>query len=317
MNVQELKSRLKAPIIVAPMFLVSNPKLALACCGEGIVGSFPAHCTRTRQVFADWLVETEQGLERLKSEKGEENIAPYAVNIVCHPTNERMAGDIELVVEHKVPIVITSKSSPGALVERVHDYGGIVMSDIAKRRHAEKIAEAGVDAAIAVCAGAGGHTGSLNPFSFLNEIKSVYDGPTVLAGGMTTGRDVLASEVMGADFAYIGTRFINTLESDASNGHKQMIIDSEAIDILTTAAMDGAPAAFLTQSLINAGVDVEQLKITPPGEVRAAGKSKRWKDIWSAGHGVGNISDVPSAVKLARRLVEEYQAARIAAKSSL
>ena len=317
MNISELKSRLKAPIVVAPMFLVSNPALALACCGEGLVGSFPAHCTRTRDVFADWLDEMKRGTEKLKSERGEENVAPYAVNIVCHASNERMEGDIELALKHEVPIIITSKSSPGPLVDRVHDYGGLVMSDIAKKRHAQKIAAANVDVAIAVCGGAGGHTGSLNPFSFLNEINSVYDGPIMLAGGMTTGRDVFAAEMMGADFAYIGTRFINTVESDASKGHKQMILESQASDILTTAAMDGAPAAFLKESLINAGVDIDELMITPPGEVRAAGKGKRWKDIWSAGHGVGNINDVPTAAELCQRLIREYHDARQTAKSVL
>lgn len=309
-KITELKKLLSAPVIVAPMFLLSNPKLALAVCSEGFVGTFPAHCTRTRAVFEEWLKEMEVGIARLRSELGESVVAPYAVNLVVHATNERMVGDLELVEKYKVPIVITSKSSPGDVVKRIHDYGGLVMSDIATRRHAEKASQAGVDALIAVTGGAGGHTGRLNPFALMNEIREVWDGPTVLAGAINTGRDVLAAEIMGADFAYIGTRFINSFESDAEIGFQEMIIESLATDVYYTAALDGAPANFLTKSLIKAGIDLDELATALPGKIINPRENKKWKDIWSAGQGVGTIHDIQPAKTICQTIKSQYQEAK-------
>ncbi|WP_342726325.1 nitronate monooxygenase [Bradyrhizobium sp. B097] len=312
MNVKELAGQLEIPLILAPMFLVSTPAMTLAACSEGLLGSFPAHGTRTPEVFEEWLIETTEGLERLRGESDGKMIAPFAVNLVVHPSNPRMEGDLEKCIKYRVPVVLTSKGAPPDAVARIHDYGGVVLHDVANRRHAEKALEAGVDGVVAVTAGAGGHTGTINPFALMNEIRRIHDGPIALAGGMTTGRDVLAAQVMGADFAYVGTRFIATAESSAPFGQKQMIVDSIATDIFFSASVDGAPANWLTKSLSAAGIDLDVLRTTRPGKVIAAAEThKRWKDIWTAGHGVGNIDDIPTTAELCRRLKAEYRAAAL------
>jgi nitronate monooxygenase len=305
-----LLSQLDAPVIVAPMFLVSSPALVLAVCAEGMIGSFPAHSTRTREDFRDWLIEIESGLEALRARTGSGPVAPFAVNLVTHATNPRMEGDLELCIEHKVPIVLTSKGQPTSAVERIHAYGGVVLHDVANRRHAEKAIAAGVDGLIVVTQGAGGHTGTINPFALMNEIRAIYDGPIALSGCIGTGSNVLAAQAMGADAAYIGTRFIASVESIAPLAHKEMIIDAAATDIFFTSSVDGAPANFLTQSLLNAGADLDVLRTTLPGKVVALSQAnKRWKDIWSAGQGVGATTGIESATQIARRIKAEYRAA--------
>ena len=282
------------------------------------MGSFPAHGTRSREVFEEWLVETTGGLKRLHDQAVGKKIAPFAVNLVVHPSNTRMEGDLELCIKYRVPVVLTSKGAPTDLIARIHDYGGVVLHDIANQRHAGKALAAGVDGVIAVAGGAGGHTGTINPFALMNEVRRIHGGPVVLAGGMTTGRDVLAAQAMGADFAYIGTRFIATTESSAPAGQKLMIVESNATDVFFSASVDGAPANWLTKSLLNAGVDLDVLRTTLPGKVVAADETrKRWKDIWTAGHGVGNIDDIPSTVELCRRLKDEYRAAAAALRPVL
>jgi len=293
------------------MFLVSGPELALAVCREGLIGSFPAHSTRTSQELDRWLCDMQTGIAASVDQGLIPAGAPYAVNLVVHSTNQRMQNDLELIIRHKVPMVITSKGAPGEIVQRIQEYGGIVFSDIASYRHAEKAIASGVDGLIAVCAGAGGHTGRLNPFAFMNEIREIYDGPVVLAGGMTTGRDVAAAEMMGATFVYMGTRFINTRESLATMAHKQMIVRSRATDIFYTAALDGAPANFLSESLLGAGFDLEVLAVTKPGGIVSVGGTKRWKDIWSAGHGVGTVHDIPTASELCLRIISQYETAKL------
>jgi len=261
-------------------------------------------------VFEEWLIETTEGLKRLQDRPAGNKIAPFAVNLVIHSSNTRMKGDLELCIKYRVPVVLTSKGAPVEVIDRVHDYGGVVLHDIANQRHAEKALAAGVDGVIAVAGGAGGHTGTINPFALMNEVRRIHNGPVVLAGGMTTGRDVLAAQAMGADFAYIGTRFIATAESSATDGHKQMIVDSNATDVFFSASVDGAPANWLTKSLLAAGIALDVLRTTLPGKIVAAEEtSKRWKDIWTAGHGVGNIDDIPSTVQLCRRLKAEYRSA--------
>lgn len=308
---KHILDQLAIPLIVAPMFRVSNPALTVACCSEGIMGSFPAHGTRTREVFEQWLQQTTAALDQLRESQPERRIAPYAVNLVVHPSNPRMQGDLELCIKYRVPVVLSSKGAPGDAVKRIHEYGGVVLHDVANQRHAEKAVEAGVDGVIAVAGGAGGHTGTINPFALMNEIRRIYDGVVVLSGGLTTGRDVFAAEAMGADLAYIGTRFMATQESDAADGHKQMIVESRATDVFFSAAIDGAPANWLTKSLLAAGIDLDVLRTTLPGKIVSADETKkRWKDIWTAGHGVGNIDDVPPAAELCRRIKREYQAAR-------
>ena len=309
-EVQKLIDRMAIPAIAAPMFLVSNPALTLACCAEGIMGSFPAHGTRSREEFQAWLDEMVEGIRRLEDHG--KKLAPWAVNLVVHASNPRYAGDLELVEKYKVPVVLTSKGAPGEAIKRIHGFGAVALHDIANRRHAEKALEAGVDGVIAVAGGAGGHTGTINPFALMNEVRQLgEDFAVVLAGGLTTGRDVLAAQTMGADLAYIGTRFIATQEAMAAAGHKKMILDTRARDVFLTASIDGAPANWLVPSLVAAGIDLDVLRTTLPSKIVSAQENKkRWKDIYTAGHGVGNIDDIPTAAELCRRLIVQYREAK-------
>ena len=306
------QGNLKIPLIAAPMFLVSTPALALAVCSRGVMGSFPAHSTRSHQDFESWMVELKNGLEKLSAP------APWAVNIVVHPTNKRMVGDLELCIKHKPPVILTSKGAPKDVFARVHDYGGLVFHDVASKRHAEIAADAGADALIAVTQGAGGHTGTINPFALLNEIRQVTDKPIILSGSMSTGRDILAAEAMGATFAYMGTRFIATPESGADNPYRQMIVDSDAHDVFYSAELDGAPANWLTPSLIECGVDLDELATTKPGEVMASGTVReRYSKLRSCGQGVGAIGATIPAADLCDRLIKEYDQAKEAMKKRL
>ena len=309
-DVLRLIDRLAMPAIAAPMFLVSNPALTLACCAEGIMGSFPAHGTRSREEFQAWLDEMVDGTRRLEDQG--RTLAPWAVNLVVHASNPRYPGDLELVEKYKVPVVLTSKGAPGEAIKRIHGWGAVALHDIANRRHAEKALEAGVDGVIAVAGGAGGHTGTINPFALMNEVRQLGDHfAVVLAGGLTTGRDVLAAQAMGADLAYIGTRFIATQEAMAAAAHKKMILDTRATDVFLTASIDGAPANWLVPSLLAAGIDLDVLRTTLPSKIVSAQENKkRWKDIYTAGHGVGNIDDIPSAAELCRRLIAQYKEAK-------
>ena len=309
-NVKELIASMSLPVIAAPMFTVSNPEMALATCAQGMMGTFPAHTTRNVEMLEDWLTAMADGLGRLKAENNGP-IGPYGVNLVVHGTNLRLAGDLELCIKHKVPVILTSKGAPGAVFDAVHAYGGLVFHDIASARHAEKALDAGADGLIAVCGGAGGHCGTINPFALVNEVRQMTDKAIILAGAITTGRDVLTAQVMGADLVYMGTCFINTEESGAKDGYRQMIMEANATDIFFTAVMDGAPANLLAPSLIRAGVDLDGLKRQTPGAIVAADEGrKHWKDVWSAGHGVGSINDVLSVAALGDRLKAEYKAAK-------
>src|SRR5262252_6095404 len=309
-EVRKLIDRMAVPAIAAPMFLVSNPALTLACCAEGVMGSFPAHGTRSREEFQAWLYQMLEGIKRLEDDGKQP--APWAVNLVVHASNPRYPGDLELVEKHRVPVVLTSKGAPGDAIKRIHGWGAVALHDIANRRHAEKALEAGVDGVIAVAGGAGGHTGTINPFALMNEVRQLGNHfAIVLAGGQTTGRDVLAAEVMGADLAYIGTRFIATQEAMAAAPHKDMILKTRATDVFLTASIDGAPANWLVPSLLAAGIDLDVLRTTLPGKIVSAQENKkRCKDIYTAGHGVGNIDDVPSAAELCQRLIDQYRTAK-------
>ena len=302
--------RMKMPLIVAPMFLVSNPKMAIAACRSGVVGSYSAHSTRTREIFEEWLIETEQALA--ESESAGENPAPFGVNLVVHSSNARMEGDFQLIIKHKVPIVLTSKSAPDDVFEQIHDYGGVAFHDVATARHAEKAVEAGADALIAVAGGAGGHCGTINPFALVSEIRRVTDKPIILAGGLTCGHDVLAAEAMGASMVYMGTRFIATEESLAPDDYCQSLIAGKATDIFLSAALDGAPANWYAPSLVKAGIDLDELAVTRPGKiVTSDGQSnRRYKGIWSAGHGIGATKDVLPVADLCKQLIDEYQQVR-------
>jgi nitronate monooxygenase len=285
------------------MFLVSGPDLVVATCKTGVLGSFPALNQRTTEGFDEWLTEIESRLSP--------NDAPYGVNLIVHNTNPRLEADLKVCEAHKVPLVITSLGALADLVDRVHAYGGLVFHDVTTLRHAKKAAEAGVDGLILVCAGAGGHAGVLSPFAMVPEVRAFFDGTIILAGCISDGQGVAAAETMGADLAYLGTRFISVQESMAPPEYKAMLCDSAAADIVYTPAISGVPASFLRQSLINAGLDPDNLptkKDINMGE-ELDSESKAWKNIWSAGQGVGSISDVPTTAELVDRLAREYRAA--------
>lgn len=308
-----LKEKLDLPLIAAPMFLVSNPDLALACCGEGITGSFPALNCRTSDDFEKWLIEMNDGVEKLKAGNPNKKIGPYAVNLIVHASNTRLQDDLELCVKHKVPVIITSLGAVPELVEKVHAYGGIVLHDVTNAYHAQKAADAGVDGIIAVAEGAGGHAGTQDAKTLVDDIRKIFDGIIVLAGGLTNGEDIYNAEKKGGDFAFMGTRFINTTESAAPADYKQMIIDAASDDIIYTDAVSGVPANFMRQSLEKAGYDIDELKKGPTGKGKLKPleeDAKAWKTVWSAGHGVDNIDDIPSVSELVTRFKTEYKQAR-------
>ena len=301
-----LEQRLRLPVVAAPMFLVSNPQLVLACCQSGIVGSFPALNQRDSSGFNTWLEEIEAGLTR--------ESAPYAVNLIVHGSNPRLQADLAICVEHRVPIVITSLGAVKEVVDAVHSYGGLVFHDVTTRRHAEKAAQAGVDGLIAVAAGAGGHAGTWSPFALIAEIRQFFDKTLLLAGCLNRGHEILAAQLLGADLAYLGTRFIATQENNATTAYKQMIVDAKAADIIHTPAVSGVPASFMRRSLELAGYDLDQLQ--NKAEVNYGEKlkpitdeAKAWKTVWSAGQGVGAIGDLPTVEALVARLDREYRAA--------
>jgi len=301
-----LEQRLRLPVVAAPMFLVSNPQLVLACCQSGIVGSFPALNQRDSSGFNTWLEEIEAGLTP--------ESAPYAVNLIVHGSNPRLQADLAICVEHRVPIVITSLGAVKEVVDAVHSYGGLVFHDVTTRRHAEKAAQAGVDGLIAVAAGAGGHAGTWSPFALIAEIRQFFDKTLLLAGCLNRGHEILAAQLLGADLAYLGTRFIATQENNATTAYKQMIVDAKAADIIHTPAVSGVPASFMRRSLELAGYDLDQLQ--SKAEVNYGEKlkpisdeAKAWKTVWSAGQGVGAIGDLPTVEALVARLDREYRAA--------
>ncbi|MCK8784759.1 nitronate monooxygenase family protein [Roseomonas sp. NAR14] len=291
--------RLRVPAVAAPMFLVSNPDLVVETCRGGIVGTFPSLNQRTNEGYADWLDE-------IAGRLGPQD-APYGVNLIVNRSNKRLDGDLATTVARKVPLVITSLGAVKELVDAVHAYGGLVFHDVINLRHAAKAAEAGVDGLIAVSAGAGGHAGLLSPFAFLSELRQIFQGTLLLSGSITTGAHIAAARLMGADLAYIGTRFIATQESMASDTYKEMVLEAKAKDVIYTPAISGVNANFLRQSLVAAGLDPENLPPKPTVHVDA--EHRPWKNIWSAGHGVGAIEDVPATAALCERLAREYREA--------
>ena len=297
--------RLRLPAIVSPMFLVSGPDLVVEACRAGLVGTFPALNQRTGEGYEAWLDAIENGLDA-KS-------APFGVNLIVHGSNVRLKADLETTVRRKVPLVITSLGAVKDVVDAVHSYGGLVFHDVIGRRHAEKAAEAGVDGIIAVAAGAGGHGGTLSPFALLREIRSVFDGTIVLGGAISDGAQIAAARLMGADLAYLGTRFIATKESMAPDGFKQMIVGAKASDIVYTSAISGVNANFLRPSIVAAGLDPDNLP--PHAQMDMNNEAKAWKTVWSAGQGVGSIADVPATAELCARLIGEFEAAKAAAAS--
>jgi nitronate monooxygenase len=299
-----LQGRLAIPAIAAPMFLVSGPELVIETCRGGVLGTLPALNHRTSAGFEEWLSHIQLALS--------EDDAPFGVNLVVHATNPRFAEDLAICVEHRVPLVITALGVSRELVDRIHAYGGIVFHDVVSVRHAKAAIRAGVDGLILVSAGAGGHAGSVNPFALVPEIRRIFDGTLILAGCISDGRGIAAARMLGADLAYIGTRFIATKESLGEPGYKDMIIGADATDIVYTDRVSGINGNFLRPSIVAAGLDPDNLPERSDVDVRhelSHDRPKAWKQIWSAGQGVGSIDEVLPARELCRRLVGEYERA--------
>lgn len=301
-----LEGRLRLPLVGAPMFIVSGPELVAAQCKAGIVGSFPALNARPTELLDDWLTQLNEELD------GVEGAAPFAVNQICHPNNKRLEQDVRLCVKHRVPIVITSLSPPSEIVQAVHSYGGVVFHDVINVRHAEKAAQQGVDGLILVAAGAGGHAGALSPFALLNEVRQWFDGCLLLSGAMSTGSDILSAVAMGADLAYMGTRFIATDEANAQPEYKKMLVESAAKDIVYSSFFTGVKGNYLKGSIEAAGLDSSTL---PDGDISAmdfeemAEGKKAWKDIWGAGQGLGSIESVESVASAVDQLESQFKEA--------
>lgn len=313
-SARALFAGLRAPVIAAPMFLVSGPELVIEQCKAGIIGSFPALNARPQEQLDVWLTQIEEALGQHRAENPGARVAPYAVNLIVNPANKRLEQDFEVCAKHKVPLIITSLQAPTEIANRVHEYGGIVFHDVVRVRHAEKALEAGVDGIILVCAGAGGHAGRINPFALTNEVRRIHSGPLVLAGAITDGRGVLAAQAMGCDAAYLGTRFIATRESLAPAAYKQMLVDSNAEDIVYTPFFSGVHGSYLKPSIRNAGLDPDNLPVQSAADklqYRSRDeRPKTWKDIWGAGQGVGNIHEILPAAQLIERIVQEYETAK-------
>ena len=304
---RQLFGSLRMPVIAAPMFLISDPDLVVASCEAGIIGTFPALNQRTTEGFDQWLFEIKQ---RLKDSNAPHKQPVYGVNLIVHGTNTRLREDVGLCIKHQVPLVITSLGAVSEVVEAVHSYGGKVFHDITNRRHAQKAIEAGVDGLILVCGGAGGHAGTAHPMPFVKEIRSMFEGPIILSGAISTGSDIYSAMAMGADYAYMGTRFINTIESKAQQEYKQMICTAQLSDVVYTPVVSGIPANFLKPSLENNGISSDQWK--QEGKIDFGDdiehEIKAWKTVWSAGQGVASIQDILSVSDLVDQLEQGLQA---------
>ena len=319
-EVQRQIAKLRLPLFAAPMFLISGPELVIEVCKSGIVGAFPTPNARTTTMLDEWVTKIEDALDDGSDQS--RSYAPYAANLVVHRTNKRFAADLDVVVKHRVPIIITALGSPAKVVEPVQNYGGVVIADVNSVEYARKAADTGVDGLALVCSGAGGHTGALNPFAFVEEVRRFWDGYIVLAGAISSGAGILASVAAGADFAYMGTSFIATNESLAEREYKQMVVDCTAQDLMVTKAFTGANASFMIPSIVNQGLDPTDIagkaaKLNYTGQDGA--EVKPWKGIWAAGQGLGCINKVQPVAQLVDDLVAEYSTAskRIKAISNL
>ena len=309
---------LRLPVIAAPMFTVSYPELVKAQCMAGIVGSFPALNARPPELLDEWLTQIQEELTTYQSAYPQCQVGPIAVNQIVHISNTRLERDMHVCVKHRIPIYITSLRAPiKEMIDAVHSYGGIVLHDVISLRHAEKALEAGVDGLILVAAGAGGHAGGLSPFALVGEVRKVFQGPIVLSGAISNGSSILAAQAMGADFAYMGTRFIASQEAHANSAYKDAIVQAQAADIVYTDYFTGILGNYIKQSIENAGLDPNNLPAGDPGafaklsqENKDGAASKAWKDIWGAGQGVGLIHDIPSVAQIVDTLETEYRAAR-------
>jgi nitronate monooxygenase len=309
-----LQGKLRLPVVGAPMFIVSVPELVIAQCQAGIIGAFPALNARPKEKLEEWIIQIKDALASYQAAHPEAKVAPFAVNQIVHASNDRLEHDVEVCIRHQVPIQITSLRPPADVVKAAHSYGGLVFHDIISIRHAEKAAEQGVDGLIPVCAGAGGHAGALSPFALVPEIRRFFKGTIILSGSISTGRAILATQAIGADLAYIGTRFIATREANAPPSYKQMLVDSGAADIVYTSLFSGVLGNYLKPSVARTGLDPDNLPSGDKSKMNFSGggniEAKVWRDIWSAGQGVGSIDDAPPVAELVTRLEAEYRAAR-------
>jgi nitronate monooxygenase len=303
---------LTLPVVASPMFIVSYPELVLAQCKAGIVGSFPALNARPAELLDEWLTQINEALAAHRAANPDAKVGPVAVNQIVHQSNVRLEQDVRICVEHKVPIFITSLRAPAKeIIDAVHSYGGIVLHDVINLRHAQKALDAGVDGLILVAAGAGGHAGTISPFALVGEVRRIFDGPIVLSGSIANGGSILAAQAMGADLAYMGTRFIATQEAHAVDDYKRAIVNSSASDIIYTNLFTGVHGNYIRESILNAGLDPDALPESDKTKMNFGGdKAKAWKDIWGAGQGVGLMDDVPSVAQLVERLKREYDDAR-------
>ena len=315
MNIKELKNKLRIPVIGAPLFIVSNPKLVIEQCKAGVVGSFPALNARPKEFLDDWLSEIKETLQNFDEKNPDRKSAPFAINQIVHKTNDRIEHDMELTVKHKVPVVITSLGARPEVYDAVHSYGGIVLHDIINNFFAKKAIEKGADGLIAVAAGAGGHAGTLSPFALIQEIREWFDGPLALSGSISTGQAVLSAIAGGADFGYIGSPFIATAEANADEEYKKAITKYYAEDIVYTDLVTGVKGNYLKPSLAAAGFDPDNLPESDPSKMdfsslNGMDKKKAWKDIWGCGQGIGAIKKVKPCSELVDKLEKEYNIAK-------
>ena len=305
-----LKGNLKVPVVGSPLFIISGPELVIAQCKAGIVGSFPALNARPAHVLDEWLTQINDELAAYKAANPNAIVAPYAVNQICHGSNDRLMQDMETCVKHKVPIIITSLRPPAEIVEAAHSYGGLVFHDVINVKHAKKAAEQGVDGLILVCTGAGGHAGTLSPFALVREVKEWFDGTILLSGSIGDGYSVAGALAMGADLAYIGSRFIASTEANAEDGYKQMLVESAADDIVYSSLFTGVLGNYLKPSIAAAGLDPNNLPEADKSKMDFGSggnmKTKAWKDIWGCGQGIGSVEKIQPIAQIVDQMTNEY-----------
>ena len=312
MALPDVLKRTRIPVVAAPLFIVSGPELVIAQCKAGIVGSFPALNARPAEMLEKWIVRIKLELEQYQKDNPDKVVAPFAVNQICHPSNDRLQHDMEVCVKHEVPIIITSLQANQQVYDAAHSYGGIILHDVTNIRHTKKALSRGADGIIAVCAGAGGHAGTLSPFALIPEIREFFDGPLLASGSISTGGSVAGAIGMGADMAYIGTRFIATEEANAVDAYKQEIVESTGEDIVYSSLFTGVHGNYLRGSIEKAGMDPDNLPEADKSTMNfgSGGNTdkKAWKDIWGAGQGVGQVKDVPSVASVVDAMESEYRA---------
>jgi nitronate monooxygenase len=311
-KIMKLKEQVELPVIMAPMFLINDPNMVLRACESGIIGTFPALNARTTEILDDWLKQITTEWEELKQSNPDKKIAPWGINFISHRTNKRFYEDLQLIEKYQPPLVITSLGDPSPVVKIVHEYGGLVLSDVIDIKFAKKALEKGSDGLVLVTAGAGGHGGTYNPIAFIHEVREFFDGPLVLAGGLSKGEDILVAEILGSDFAYLGSRFIPAVESKAVDEYKDMILSSSIEDIIYTDTFSGIHANYLIPSIEKAGLDPKNLPSKDDidfSNLREK-KAKAWKDIWGAGQGIGSIKKIQTVAEIVEELKQQYDKAK-------